>query len=127
MLISGSMFAVYQIIDGDNAIRTKAILDEESNFLIRKINWTLTGSNLDIIDPSPGSPGPVLEFDNPDLPPNDFKFEFDPSSKSITLNGVLLNSSSVSVEAVEFDYDDPQLNITFTLNGREFQTVKLIR
>jgi len=44
IVIGGGIVAVYNIIEGTNANRNQAILQEEANFLLRKVDWALTGA-----------------------------------------------------------------------------------
>ena len=44
MVIGGGMTAVYGIIEGADAGNNHVILQEEANFLFRKIDWVLTGA-----------------------------------------------------------------------------------
>ena len=46
IVIGGGMVAAYQIIESTSATYNHVILQEEANFLIRKINWALTGSSI---------------------------------------------------------------------------------
>jgi prepilin-type N-terminal cleavage/methylation domain-containing protein len=43
IIIAGGMVATYQIIEGTDATNNQVILQEEANFLLRKIDWALTG------------------------------------------------------------------------------------
>jgi prepilin-type N-terminal cleavage/methylation domain-containing protein len=47
-LLMGSAFVTaYQLIDGSGKLSTKNTVQEEGNFVMRKLNWTLTGiSNI---------------------------------------------------------------------------------
>lgn len=54
IVIGGGMVAVYNIIEATNANTNHVILQEEANFLFRKIDWALTGATS-ITIPSAGS------------------------------------------------------------------------
>lgn len=54
LLIGSAFVTAYQIIDGTNKISVKTTTQEEGNFLMRKINWALTG-----LDPTPAN-APVV-------------------------------------------------------------------
>ena len=43
IIIGGGMSATYQIIEATNSNYNHVVLQEEANFLIRKIEWALTG------------------------------------------------------------------------------------
>lgn len=43
-LLMGSAFTTaYQLIEGTNTLNTKTTVQEEGNFVMRKLNWALTG------------------------------------------------------------------------------------
>lgn len=44
IVIGGGMVATYQIIQATDANRNQIILQEEANFIFRKIEWALTGA-----------------------------------------------------------------------------------
>lgn len=43
ILISGAFISAFQLIDSNNKINSNISLEEEGNFVLRKINWALTG------------------------------------------------------------------------------------
>jgi hypothetical protein len=58
-VIGGGMTAVYQIIQATEANYNHVILQEEANFLLRKINWAISGSSITI----PSSTVPYSDTD----------------------------------------------------------------
>src|SRR4051812_4410040 len=44
IVIGGGMIATYQIIQSTEASKNHIILQEEANFLLRKVNWALAGA-----------------------------------------------------------------------------------
>jgi hypothetical protein len=44
MVIGGGLTATYQIIQSTEGDNNHVVLEEEANFLLRKINWALTGA-----------------------------------------------------------------------------------
>ncbi|OGI68550.1 hypothetical protein A2738_01575 [Candidatus Nomurabacteria bacterium RIFCSPHIGHO2_01_FULL_42_15] len=47
LLLGTAFVAAYQLIDGSVRLGTKNTIQDEGNFIMRKINWALTG-----VDPS---------------------------------------------------------------------------
>src|SRR3989344_1460523 len=43
MIIGGAFMAAYQLIDGASKLNTKSATEQEINFVLRKIDWALTG------------------------------------------------------------------------------------
>lgn len=55
-ILLGSAFVIaYQLIDGSDKLSVKNTIQEEGNFVMRKINWVLTGVQT-ITTPSAGTP-----------------------------------------------------------------------
>ena len=136
IIIGGGMVAVYQIIQSTDAGENQVILQEEANFLLRKINWSLTGA--DTVDvPSSTS----LSVDKPGMP----TLLFDLNSSNLRLKtgsdpAVILNSESISVSGLSFsktvssgkpDAIATAFTLTTVQNGRnmsqEFTTTKYLR
>lgn len=100
IIIGGGMLATYQIIEDTNATQNHIIVQEEANFLFRKIDWALTGatavsangSNLTISKPISGILTPLT-------------FNFSGNNLTLQRNSgapLVLNSSSIAVTAVLF-------------------------
>jgi len=114
IVIGGGMVASYQIIQATDANYNHIIVQEEANFLFRKIDWALTGatsicsasgSNLAVTKISPTScstAANVLVFD---LSGSDIRI-----TRGVA-TPVILNSSSISVSNLLFVK-------TLGLNGR---------
>ena len=96
IVIGGGMVAAHQIVEGTNASYNHIILQEEANFLFRKIEWALTGldGSSSITAPSTGTPNSdtdlVVNKDSTEL-------TFNLADGNITLNGSPLNSSNIKV------------------------------
>lgn len=95
ILMGGAMLAVYQLIANVGQVNANIAIEEEANFLLRKVNWAL-GNGYDTSD-------------------------FDLDGDNLEFNGTILNSADVVVS--DFDSSDPT-KITFKLNGRLFETTK---
>ena len=123
IVIGGGMVATYQIMESTNAGTSHVILQEEANFLLRKINWALTGAK--IANPS-GTTLNITKYDGT-------TYVFNLDSGNLMLNGTPLNSSSISVS--ELNFSSPGTNgvktsfkLTTVQDGREasqtFSTTK---
>jgi len=128
VIIGGGMVATYGIIQSTDNGSNHVILQEEANFLLRKVNWALTGaesfttgSSLSIV-----KDGITLVFD------------LDSENMRLTKASVtsILNSSSISVSNLTFTTVKTNgITTSFTLttaqNGRNitqnFSTTKYLR
>ena len=45
IIISGCFVTAFNLIEGYDKLNTKAVLEEEGNFILRKIDWALTGTD----------------------------------------------------------------------------------
>ncbi len=139
IVIGGGMIAVYQIIQSTDATNNKVIVQEEANFLLRKINWALTGAtavsvpsgtNLLVTKPISGT-NVVLSFN---LTGSNLTLQRDSGTVAV------LNSSSLKISAVSFtktsvsgqpDAIIAAFTLTSALNGRNdtenFTTTKYLR
>jgi hypothetical protein len=129
------MVATYQIIQSSDSGTNHVILEEEANFLLRKINWALTGAT-DVTNTS----STLTSTKNIDGASTVLTFNF--SSPDLTLqrssgSPVTLNSTSISISNLTFEETTTGNGITtaFTLttvqNGKnvteDFSTTKYLR
>lgn len=61
MIIGGGMVAAYQIIQATSGGTNHVVMEEEANFLLRKIDWALTGLGSSSSITSPSSTGTTLQ------------------------------------------------------------------
>ena len=100
IVIGGGMVAAFQVIQSANASNNHIIVQEEGNFLLRKIDWALTGAKF-ICVPASGS-GDILVVTQNDCFIISSLLTFDIDSGNLRLQRgnqpqVILNSSSVAV------------------------------
>ena len=43
--MTGVITTAYQLLEGSDKLNTKAVTEEEGNFVLRKLDWALTGIN----------------------------------------------------------------------------------
>ncbi len=136
IIIGGGMVAAYQIIQATEASNNHIILQEEANFLLRKINWALSQPAIGF-----GIGSSVLTVSS--SPPLTFDLDCsNPNACNLRLNAIILNSSAVKVSSLSFCNTSCVPSITsngvttsFTLttmqNGRPasqgFSTTKYLR
>src|SRR3989344_7974807 len=65
LIFSGALLAVYELLAGSQKNTQKVIIEEEANFLLRKIEWALTGAD-EILEPVEGENGRALLIDRAD-------------------------------------------------------------
>jgi prepilin-type N-terminal cleavage/methylation domain-containing protein len=93
IIIGGGLVSVYQIIQSTNANKNHIILQEEANFLFRKMNGVLVGTTS-ISQPTNNSDTDLVIIKNG----SNISFHLtNASNGDLTLNGTLLNSESVKV------------------------------
>ena len=137
IIIGGGMIAVYEIIQSADAGENQVILQEEANFLLRKIDWALTGATSVAVTSFPQT----FSVTKSGLP----TLLFDYNSSNLRLkrgssSAVILNSSSITVSNLSFvktvvSGKPDAITTTFTLttaqNGRNtsqvFTTTKYLR
>ena len=116
---------------------TKAMLQEEGDFLLSKIDWALTGAS-NVTSPAVGSPSNTLT-----LTKEGSSLTFSLNGTDLQLEGVILNNSNVKVTTASFTFShtgsasNPEsITALFTLNtntssgqsiSEDFQTTKYLR
>ena len=143
LIIAGSLVGVYQIISSSDKLSTKAFIEQEGNFLLRKINWALTGATV-IYSPDINSYSAGLKLDkiNPNDPDNPLELEFASSSKKIILkqDGNLFDLSSDYLEVSDLIFcygttsipecengQPNQIKASFKVDGQLFKITKYLR
>ena len=143
LVIGSGVVAAFYVIDSSGKEKKSINAFAEAAFLMRKIDWALTGvESTSIHDPSPGPPGPMLSVDK-SLP-------FPPASNPIVIDllaggarlsrGVVppapqveLTSEWVTIENLSFEHIDAippkpaAIKASFTANGKPFEMTKYLR
>ena len=97
LMIGGLVVSVYFFFENSDRNQTKAMMQEEENFLIGKINWALSGAKT-VSAPAAGSSGSTLTSANYDGTTRTIAL----SGATITLNGTTLNNSNVTISKLVF-------------------------
>jgi len=144
IIIGGGMVAAYGIIEGTDAGSNKIVLQEEANFLLRKINWALTGATLVNVSgtrlESTKEVGGVSKTFSFNLCGDNLTIE-EGAGRTCANSPIILNSSSIEVAATTLfikttgsgkpDAITTNFTLTTTQNGRNssqiFSTTKYLR
>lgn len=99
IVIGGGMVGAYGIIEGTDRTSSKTILEQDANFILRKVDWALTG--LDTINSS----GASLSVNKKDFASNPIVFSL--SGTNITIKkgsntAIVLNNSRVKISNLAF-------------------------
>jgi len=127
LLIGAGMISAFYLIDSSERNKSDLSVTTESQFLLRKIDWALTGAD------SVSVSGVVLTTNKPGL-----VVEIDLSGNRARLrrNGggwEYLTAERVLVENSVFTYVDEisprpdSIEVSFTANGKEFEMIKYLR
>ena len=125
LIIGGGFVGAYQIIEGTQQIERKTIIEAEANFLLRKLDWALSGSR--VIEPFVGVTGDKLGVDTDGNFVVDIEFELD-GNGVVTINGTELTSDRIEITDLLFTHVPVQagrpeaLEIVFKVNGEQFGT-----
>lgn len=135
MIISGSLIAVYQIIEGSNSIQNKIITEQEANFLLSKIRWALAGATaIDI--PAIGLASSTLSINKANYSENPIVFNLNSNNLRIKQgsgNPAILNSQNIAINNLIFEHlaaggSGPEgLKINITINNKLFTTTIYLR
>lgn len=104
-LLMGSLLGItFQTLASTEQINHKITIQQEANFILRKIDWALSGSDS-VNTPNIGGSGSVLSVNKfvPN-PANPIVFSFDQSSLSLAVGGTtdILNSSNIEISNLVF-------------------------
>lgn len=129
VIIGLSLAATYQIIDSSESLNKKIVIEEESNFLLRKIEWALAGAETVNIPPS-GATSSILSVNKINFPDNPLIFDLDSDNIRLKRGAaapVVLNSRNVIISNLIFEHsaasgEKPSgLKTSFNVNDRPYQ------
>ncbi len=127
IMIGGTLLTVYRLMGDLNGMRGKVNTDEEANFLLRKIDWALTGASAVSIPSSD-----TLVVTKVGFSPNPIKIDLASTTLELSRGGgtpTPLNSVNVVVSSTTFQHlTAPEgVSTTITVNGRAYQLIKYLR
>jgi len=130
IIISAVLGSVYQIIEGSDKINSKINTEAEAHFLLRKIEWALTGIsavNLPVL----ASTGTTLSVNKVDFSGNPLIFDFNSGNVRLSRGGaapIILNSGNVTIGDVQFHhvassgFSPEAVGVSFKVNGNPYST-----
>jgi len=135
IIIGGAMAGVYQLVQSSDANAQKIIVEQEGNFLLRKIDWAL--SNVASVSaPAEGANGQTLKINKENYAQNPIQFNLAGSTLELAKGDgapVALNSSYTVLSDLLFEHLPPSgakpaaIKTSFKLNGQSFSTTKYLR
>lgn len=131
MIMSGALVTSYQLIDGASASDSKATIQEEGNFVLRKINWALTGVQS-IATPISGcnSVLSVSKYDGTNVAIRLSNGKVEISESGVGGTYLPITTENASTTCLRFGLVGSSLNglaATTTINGIDFSITKYIR
>lgn len=135
MIISAVLGSVYQIIEGSDKINSKINTEAEAHFLLRKIEWALTGVSA-INLPVSASTGTILSVNKVDFSGNPLIFDFNSGNMRLSRGvaaPIILNSENVTVGDVQFrhiassGFSPEAIWVSFKVNGNSYSTKIYLR
>lgn len=135
IIISGSLIAVYQIIESNDSVKNKIITEQEANFLLFKIGWALTGATA-INIPAIGEASSTLSINKANYSKNPIIFDLNSNNLRIKKgleNPAILNSQNTAINSLVFEHLAPDgsgpegLKISIVINDKLFATTAYLR
>lgn len=128
IIIGGGMLGVYQIITSTDRVAGGNSVEQEASFIMRKLDWALTGADPSLTFLPNGNPGNKLDITRSDG--LHLIFDLDTATKRIRVKeGVAgsfqaLNSSGPVASDLVFKYiaAPAQIKYSFKLNNQLFGT-----
>ncbi len=130
-ILMGSAFIVaYQLIQSSGNLSTKNTIQEEGNFVIRKLDWALSGADPTTVSPSSGNSSALsltkYNGNKINVQQNGTKIEIKESTNGNTF--LPITTDNVTVSALNFKYEAlGGITITITINGLTFTTTRYFR
>jgi hypothetical protein len=134
LMIAGILGAGYQFIESSGDIQSKITVDEEANFLLRKMNWVLNGVST-VHMPAPGAAASTLSVDKAGYPDNPIVFDLQSSMVRIAEGSgapVDLNGRAVAVENLSFSFlggtggEPSAISAHFSIGDRVFDLTRYL-
>ncbi|KKR70308.1 MAG: hypothetical protein UU13_C0008G0004 [Candidatus Nomurabacteria bacterium GW2011_GWB1_40_7] len=134
LLIGTAFVSAFQLIDGSGKLSAKTVTEAEGNFVLRKINWALTGVKT-ITTPSIGTAHNlvVTKYDNNqiDIQLVGTKIEIRESDNGNAF--IPITTDNVEVSSLDFEYIPASgsgpagIAATAIMNGTTFTITKYLR
>ncbi|MBI5306374.1 prepilin-type N-terminal cleavage/methylation domain-containing protein [Candidatus Wolfebacteria bacterium] len=101
-----SIFSMNQIINNNNFLRAKIEVEEETNFILQKINWALGNAGA-INQPGAGATSTILSVNKNNFSQNPIVFDLNGNNVRLSKGGInfsALNNQNVSVNRLIFEH-----------------------
>ena len=105
-IVSSALITTYQILDSQSALKEKIEIEEEMNFLIRKLSWALSGLGT-INQPAANTTSTILSINKINYSQNPLVFDLNSDNMRLkrgTAGAIILNSSTVALENLLFEH-----------------------
>lgn len=125
-MIGGLVVAAFQLMQSGNKASSRIAVQEEMNFILKKIDWALTGAS----DISVSVDQKKLTVTNSNLPVSPVAIEFDDTANKIKLDSKDITTVNVHIDSLIFTYIPPVgssfkgVKVDIVING---QTATLTR
>ncbi|MBI1838962.1 MAG: prepilin-type N-terminal cleavage/methylation domain-containing protein [Candidatus Colwellbacteria bacterium] len=135
VIIGAVVGAVYQIIQSSDKLNDKFTVEGEAQFIMRKIEWALTGASA-INSPASGSTGGTLSVNKTNFANNPIVFDLDAGNARVAKGAgspTALNSVNVTVSNLQFQhiasgaYTPAAIKASFNVNGNPYGTTIYLR
>ncbi len=114
VIMSGAIAAAFGLLQSTDGIDAKVLRDEETNFLLKKIDWALSGTTTlvtSVASPTPGSPySQTLRVTKANQTQNPVEIRFDAANKRVEMRRgpsgpyIPITSENVEVTSLGFRY-----------------------
>lgn len=133
ILMSGAILTAFDLVQSGQSSNTKATLQEEGNFVQRKLAWAL--SDMSVVPATTGSCTQTFTVNKTNYGSNPVTFRLNGSVVQMSENGgayIALTTANVSASCLKFQAATEcgalqGITATLTLNGLDFSTTKCIR
>lgn len=126
------LVGVYQIIDSRTSVLARTSVEEEANFLIKKIKWAL--ANVDAINqPTAGATSTTLSVNKFNFPTNPIAISRSGSDMNISYSdnpATILNSEDIAIKDLIFENiaagSNPAIKVKLSIEYRpgDLKTIK---
>lgn len=106
ILIGGSILTINNIIRSSSQLNNVVALEEEANFIFKKLEWALSDSN-EINSPTSGSSASSISVDKTNFNNNPIRFSLSSDNILIKVGGAseqILNSESININSLLFEH-----------------------
>ena len=135
IIVGGSVSVFYSLLESSESVSQDALVSDEAEFILGKINWMLSG-DVTIEEPLSGESGNKLEVVKNNFPDNPLILEKvgdDILLKRGHNDAHILNNSRILIEDLNFENiivsTVPEQNIlraSFVISGNTYSTSRLI-